>query len=84
MYWANMGCTKGLIVERYRSRGHHVLYAGDGRSDFEAAERADLVFAHSVLAEECQRHSIPFRPFAHFGDILSALQEHPLNGVHPL
>ena len=79
----HLGNSKGLIVERYRSQGHHVLYVGDGRSDFEAAERADVVFAHRVLAEECQRQSIPFHPFAHFGDVLSALQGHPLNGVRP-
>ncbi|MDA0734685.1 MAG: MtnX-like HAD-IB family phosphatase [Chloroflexi bacterium] len=77
----HMGNSKSLIVERYRSQGHHVFYAGDGRSDFEAAERADVVFAHKVLAEECRRQSIPFRPFAHFGDVLSALREHPQNSV---
>ena len=79
----HLGNSKGLIVERYRSKGHHVFYAGDGRSDFEAAERADVVFAHRVLAEECQRHSIPYRTFTHFGDILSALREHTSNDMHP-
>ncbi|HEU0022320.1 MAG TPA: MtnX-like HAD-IB family phosphatase [Dehalococcoidia bacterium] len=72
----HLGNSKGLIVERYRSQGHQVFYVGDGRSDFEAAQRADVVFAHSVLAEECRSQSIPYHPFAHFGDVLSALQEH--------
>jgi 2-hydroxy-3-keto-5-methylthiopentenyl-1-phosphate phosphatase len=80
----HLGNSKGLIVERYRSQGHYVFYIGDGRSDFEAAERADVVFAHSVLAQECQRQSIPYRPFADFGDVLSALQEHPVSEVRPL
>ena len=75
------GNSKGLIVQRYREQGHHVVYIGDGRSDFEAAVVADTVFAHSVLAEECQRERIPFRPFADFGDVLQALQEHPFNGA---
>ena len=74
------GNSKGLIVERYQQQGHHVVYIGDGRSDFEAAERADLVFAHKVLAEECQRQQIPFRTFVDFGDVLAALREHPLSG----
>jgi len=74
------GNSKGLIVERYQQQGHHVIYIGDGRSDFEAAERADVVFAHKVLAEECQRQQIPFRPFTDFGDVLAALREYPLNG----
>lgn len=72
----HLGNSKGLIVERYRSQGHHVFYIGDGRSDFEAAQRADVVFAHSVLAEECRLQGIPYLPFAHFGDVLAALQEH--------
>ena len=70
------GNSKGLVVDRFRDQGHHVFYAGDGFSDLEAAERADVVFAHKYLAEECERRSIPFRPFGDFGDILQALREY--------
>jgi len=76
----HLGNSKGLVVDRYKKDGHHVVYVGDGRSDFEAAVQADLVFAHSILAEECQRQGIPYRPFGDFGDVLSALQRYPLNG----
>jgi 2-hydroxy-3-keto-5-methylthiopentenyl-1-phosphate phosphatase len=69
------GNSKGLIVEGYQQQGHHVIYIGDGRSDFEAAERADLVFARSVLAQECQRQGIPYRDFRDFGDVLDALRK---------
>ncbi|MFQ6028011.1 MAG: MtnX-like HAD-IB family phosphatase [Dehalococcoidia bacterium] len=72
-----LGNSKGKIVDQYRDQGHQVFYVGDGRSDFEAAERADVVFAHSILAEECQRQNIPFHPFTDFGDVLAALREHP-------
>lgn len=72
------GNSKGLIVERYQQRGHRVIYIGDGRSDFEAAARADLVFAHSVLAEECRREGIPYRDFHDFGDVLRVLREFAL------
>ncbi len=78
----HLGNSKGLVVDRYKKNGHHVVFVGDGRSDFEAAEAADLVFAHSILAEECQRQGIPYRPFSDFGDVLSALQQYPLNGSH--
>jgi 2,3-diketo-5-methylthio-1-phosphopentane phosphatase len=78
----HLGNSKGLVVESYKKNGHHVVYVGDGRSDFEAAVEADLVFAHSMLAEECRRRGIPYRPFSDFGDILSALQQYPLNGQH--
>ena len=78
----HLGNSKGLVVDRYKKNGHHVVFVGDGRSDFEAAVAADLVFAHSVLAEECRRQGIPYRPFSDFGDVLSALQQYPLNGSH--
>lgn len=74
------GNSKGLVVSRFREQGYRVLYVGDGRSDFEAAVEADQVFAHSILAEECQRQGIPFRPFRDFGDVLSVLQEEDGDG----
>ena len=77
------GNSKGLIVDRYRQLGYHVIYVGDGRSDFEAAERADTVFAHSFLAEECRRQDIAFCPFSDFGDVLAAVREFPFAGASP-
>ncbi len=75
------GNSKGLIVDRYRAQGHFVLYAGDGMSDFEAVDRANLLFAHRTLAEECRRRDIPFQPFRDFQDVLSALQDYIGGGV---
>ena len=72
---AERGNSKGLIVDRYRQLGYHVIYVGDGRSDFEGAERADTVFAHSFLAEECQRQGVAFRPFTDFGDVMETTRE---------
>ena len=69
------GNSKALVVGRYRQLGYHILYAGDGRSDFEAAELADVVFARSFLAEECERRQVPYRPFADFGVVLDAAKE---------
>ena len=69
------GNSKGLVVDRYRQLGYHVIYVGDGRSDFEAAERADTVFAHSFLAEECKRLGVPFLPFTDFGDVMATTKE---------
>ena len=70
----SLGNSKGLIVNEYQKKGHIVYYIGDGRSDFEAAVEADIVFAHSVLAEECKQQNIPFIPFTDFGDVLTALR----------
>ena len=74
------GNSKGLVVDRYRQKGHYVFYIGDGLLDFEAAARADLLFAHRTLAEECSRLNIPFRPFTDFGDVLLATQEYYQDG----
>ena len=70
----SLGNSKGLIVNEYQKKGHIVYYIGDGRSDFEAAVEADIVFAHSVLAEECERQNIPFIPFTDFSDVLTELR----------
>ena len=53
------GNSKGLIVEKYRDQGYYIVYIGDGHSDFEAGEMADLLYAHRTLAEECNRKQIP-------------------------
>ncbi len=70
-----LGNSKGVVVDSYRDQGHYIVYIGDGQSDLEGAVRADLVFAHRVLAEECQRQEIPFRSFTDFGDVLKAVEE---------
>ena len=83
-----LGNSKGVVVDSYRNQGHYIVNVGDGMSDFEAAARADLVFAHRVLADECERKEIPFRPFTDFGGVLQAVKELTgglaRNGVGPL
>ncbi|PKB68321.1 MAG: hypothetical protein BZY81_02235 [SAR202 cluster bacterium Io17-Chloro-G4] len=74
------GNSKGLVVEQYQEQGYHVFYAGDGMSDFEAAERVDVLYAHRTLAQECARTNIPFRPFTDFQNMLQAVQEFHANG----
>ena len=80
---SHLGISKAMVVDGFRSEGHHVIFIGDGRSDFGAAMRADTVFAHSVLAEECERQGIPFRRFNDFGDVLEALREFPSGSAAP-
>ena len=75
------GNSKGVVVDSYLQRGHYIIYIGDGLSDFEAADKADLLFAHRTLAEECQRRQVPFRPFTDFQDVLSALDKFSLDGT---
>ena len=83
----HLGNSKGVVVDSYRDQGHYIVYIGDGQSDFEPATKADLVFAHRALADECKRQEIPFRPFTDFGDVLQAVEEltggSSRNGVGP-
>ena len=71
-----LGNSKALIVQRFREQGRHVFYMGDGRSDFEAGEVADTVFAHRQMAAMCEDASIPFTPFTDFGPVLEAVREY--------
>ena len=77
------GISKGLVVDRFREKGHCVFYAGDGMSDFEAADRAEVLFAHRILARECLRRDIPFHPFTDFQDMLLAVKAYNSDGQKP-
>jgi 2,3-diketo-5-methylthio-1-phosphopentane phosphatase len=48
---------------------------GDGRSDFCAAGRADLVFARTGLLRHCRAQKIPYIPFESFDSVRRLLEE---------
>lgn len=70
----DLGNSKGVLVDRFRNQGNYVFYAGDGASDLEAAERADVVFAHRTLAQQCRERQIPFQDFDDFQGMLQAVE----------
>ena len=78
-----LGNSKGVVVDRYRQKGHYIFFAGDGASDFEAAEHADVVFAHRTLARHCSEQNIPFTEFKDFEDMYRAVREFSQNGTKP-
>jgi 2,3-diketo-5-methylthio-1-phosphopentane phosphatase len=51
-----------------------IVYAGDGRSDLDAALVSDVVFAKDSLANELAARSVPFRPFATLEPMLAYLE----------
>jgi len=79
----HLGNSKALVVDRFRYQGYHVFYAGDGASDLEAAERADVVFAHRTLAKQCGERQIPFQEFNDFQGMLQAVRGYSENGIGP-
>jgi 2-hydroxy-3-keto-5-methylthiopentenyl-1-phosphate phosphatase len=72
----HLGNSKALIVRRFQEQGHHVFFMGDGRSDFEAGEVADTVFAHRQMAAMCDEAGIEFSPFTDFGPVLQAIRRY--------
>lgn len=50
-----------------------IVYIGDGASDFEAAQYADMVFARGALEQYCQEQNITFRRFYHFTTVREVL-----------
>jgi len=67
------GHDKSAYLKESRRNGYSPVFAGDGVSDREAAECAEVVFAKRQLAEYCESAGIGYYPFNSFGDIQSAL-----------
>lgn len=51
------------------------ILIGDGRSDFCAAETADLVVAKGALVEHCQTHGLPYTVFGNFAGATTLLAD---------
>jgi 2,3-diketo-5-methylthio-1-phosphopentane phosphatase len=76
----SQGNSKGFVVESFQNRGCHVFFAGDGRSDLEAARVADVIFARSSLATFCDGEGIAYQSFNDFGGMLVSVQQFSKNG----
>jgi 2-hydroxy-3-keto-5-methylthiopentenyl-1-phosphate phosphatase len=58
-----------------REPGTLRILIGDGRSDFCAAETAELVVAKGALAEYCQSNGLPFIVFGNFAGATTLLAD---------
>jgi 2,3-diketo-5-methylthio-1-phosphopentane phosphatase len=63
------GTSKPAIIRRYQEEGCQVVFIGDGPSDVEAAEVAEVVFAKGRLLEYCRKQGIPAIGFTCFADL---------------
>lgn len=70
------GCCKPTVVRRAKDAGSHVVYVGDGTSDFYAAVYADWVFARSTLERYIKAQGSPYFPFPDFAFVQSTLADH--------
>lgn len=79
--WRREGCAAGSgvckceVVEASASvDAGPVVYVGDGRSDFCASARADILFAKGALAQYAVQRGRAFHPFDDFHDVTAALR----------
>ncbi|HTQ76467.1 MAG TPA: HAD-IB family phosphatase [Burkholderiales bacterium] len=57
-----------------RRRAATNVFAGDGRSDLDAALAADIVFAKDILARELAARRVGYRPFETLAPVLEFLE----------
>ena len=74
---ADPACTRSANAKArhllpYRRR--RIVFAGDGRSDLDAALAADVVFAKAALARELDARGAAFRPFDTLEPVLDYLR----------
>lgn len=65
--------AKPAIVKDYQRRGYKVVFVGDGLSDVEAAEVANVVYAKDVLLQETRARGIAVKEFQDLHDIFRDL-----------
>jgi len=76
--YAVNGCSSGVCkCQVVDSRADVRVYVGDGRSDFCAVSKADLIFAKHALADYCDKQSLSYIPFQSFADVKSELMLMP-------
>ncbi|HHH83385.1 MAG TPA: hypothetical protein ENL35_10410 [Chloroflexi bacterium] len=63
------GVSKPRIIRIYHDRGYRVAFIGDGRSDTDALDVADLIFARGWLAEHCRAGGIRAEFFENWQDL---------------
>ena len=68
-YDENYGISKKEVVRICQNNGEHVIFAGDGLPDIEAASLADVVFAKKKLFEKCVQKGIKTEVFNDYKDI---------------
>ena len=63
--------SKSAIVRRYQAEDFEVVFIGDGLSDIDAVEVADVVYARNGLMEHCREQAIPAIEISNLSDVLA-------------
>ncbi len=69
-------CTRAAEVKiTAQLTRQHILYIGDGTSDFCVSNRVDMVLAKGKLIDYCRTRGIPHYPIQDFNDAILLLPE---------
>jgi 2-hydroxy-3-keto-5-methylthiopentenyl-1-phosphate phosphatase len=63
------GTCKKSILKKYRPSYKHIVYVGDGHSDFCPSKDADLVFAKGILHKKCMEDGRVCEYYESFKDV---------------
>ena len=75
---AEPGCSRSANAKARHLlpyRNHCIVFAGDGRSDLDAALVADIRFAKDALAEELEMRGVSYKPFTTLAPVLDDLRQ---------
>jgi 2-hydroxy-3-keto-5-methylthiopentenyl-1-phosphate phosphatase len=65
------GVSKPAIIRRHQAEGFKVVFVGDGLTDIEAVEVADIVYARDKLLQYCRERGIEAVAFSGFADLMA-------------
>ncbi len=65
------GVSKPAIIRRHQAEGFKVVFVGDGLTDIEAVEVADIVYARDKLLQYCRERGIDAVSFSGFADLMA-------------
>ena len=65
------GTSKPAIIRRLQAEGKKVIFIGDGLSDVEAAEVADVVYASDILLEYTIKRDVSSKPFVKLIEVVN-------------
>lgn len=63
-------CKKSVIKKIREQVEGNIVFVGDGSTDYDAAEVADIIFARESLAEYCQSKGIAYYDFNTFNEVM--------------
>ncbi|PAE31400.1 2-hydroxy-3-keto-5-methylthiopentenyl-1-phosphate phosphatase [Bacillus sp. 7884-1] len=69
------GMCKPSILRSHSSIDNIKIVIGDSITDLAVAKMADLVIARDFLSQKCQEHSLPYKAFNSFYDVIKILKQ---------